>query len=734
MKIPLRISNRIALPRILPELDKIVTSRLTILTPEYRDALKFKRPTRGIKKYIRLYEEDSKYIYLPRGYLDELLLECLKFELEPDIVWETAFFDKKELKQVDLWDYQIPWYKNLKEYSHGVGIAPPGCHPKGTRVLLSNGKAEKIENIKEGDRLIGKNGFRTVLSLCRGRGPIYEIIPEYGEPFKVNDQHCLTLKQKTSRGGRHTLYDIKLCDFLKLSKQTREGFYLTRLHVPRFEGKKKNSQGMYEEGKRFGESLQDEKSKRRVKESIRTSSFEARLEFFAGLLDSASKKNHNENHILISPKHLKLRDISFVARSLGFYSEITSYLDHKKNRFYRLCLEGDFSGIPFKKSSLRPKNSYHGRDPLETRIRDIRLVSEEDNFYGFNLDGDKRYLLEDFTWTHNSGKTAMGIAVYANLGQPCLWLTHTKGLARQAADRLKMFVGEEAGLIGAGVEDVKHFTVGLIPTLTRRDISKYASKFGTIILDESQHAPAPIFTDTLQVFKAHNIYGVTATPYREDGLEQIMFDALGPARCVLEKRVLREMGKLMLPSVIRRPSKFYFDYDHHSRKKNWHGLQKAIALDEGRNKLIASDVASEVFMGTQSLIVLISTKRHGEALYNEISPLVPEVGFYHSGMRPKAQEEVVNSFLDGKLKVLIATYKMLAEGFDYPPASRLFLAGPCKSRTMIEQAIGRIERVFEGKTSAIVYDYIDPAVSVLLNQAETRLDIYDMNELSVKTI
>jgi superfamily II DNA or RNA helicase len=77
---------------------------------------------------------------------------------------------------------------------------------------------------------------------------------------------------------------------------------------------------------------------------------------------------------------------------------------------------------------------------------------------------------------------------------------------------------------------------------------------------------------------------------------------------------------------------------------------------------------------------------------------------------------------------------MLAEGFDYQPANRLFLTGPYKGRTRIEQACGRVERTHKDKTNAIVYDYVDRRVGVLNRQAEVRLDVYEANDMLVTTI
>ena len=192
-----------------------------------------------------------------------------------------------------------------------------------------------------------------------------------------------------------------------------------------------------------------------------------------------------------------------------------------------------------------------------------------------------------------AGKTIMGLELYARLGQPCLWLTHTGRLARQTRSRAESFLGIETGIIGKGKEDIKHFTVGMVQTLVRRDLDELKGKFGLVIVDECHHVPASTFVQVVSAFNAHWLYGLTATPYRDDGLEELIFHCLGPQRSYLDKAILREMGKLMTPTVKRRPTRFAFPYNPASRKFGYPKLCKALIEDKQRNQQIISDVIVE---------------------------------------------------------------------------------------------------------------------------------------------
>lgn len=63
-----------------------------------------------------------------------------------------------------------------------------------TSVMLYNGEKKLAKNIMIGDELIGDDGtVRTVKNITRGKGKMYEVIQHYGDNYKVNDNHTLTL-------------------------------------------------------------------------------------------------------------------------------------------------------------------------------------------------------------------------------------------------------------------------------------------------------------------------------------------------------------------------------------------------------------------------------------------------------------------------------------------------------------------------------------------------------------
>lgn len=122
-----------------------------------------------------------------------------------------------------------------------------------------------------------------------------------------------------------------------------------------------------------------------------------RLFLFAGLIDSDGGGNYGTYDYVTKLDSLK-NDISWLARSLGYNVNCNiKIVDGKK--YWRLLISGDFSDVPVRlkrKKFIRKIN----KNPLVTGFK-IESIGEGD-YYGFEIDGDKRFMLGDFTVTHNT--------------------------------------------------------------------------------------------------------------------------------------------------------------------------------------------------------------------------------------------------------------------------------------------------------------------------------------------
>lgn len=331
-----------------------------------------------------------------------------------------------------------------------------------------------------------------------------------------------------------------------------------------------------------------------------------------------------------------------------------------------------------------------------------------------------------------SGKTVMGLDIFASLHQKMLWLTHTNRLARQVIDRI---VGtdefppifpdvskDEIGFIGAGKFSIgERITVGMIPTLVRRlnELPALGKKFGLVIVDEAHHVPASTFLKVLEYFSSYYFYGLTATPYRRDKMEDVMFATIGLANSVIQRKEVVKKGGIITPSVIKRvvPSPVWGSNDYH------YIIKELLLPNEQRKAIIVTDVLREAYKGNYC-IVIATRKVYCEDLFKMIhehwSRSVIATGTYTR----KHNEEQVAKLEKDEATVLVTTFELLGEGFDVQKLNRGFIALPFRERARVEQSIGRIQRTCEGKTDAVMYDYVDENIGVLNNQFRHRAKVY----------
>lgn len=129
-----------------------------------------------------------------------------------------------------------------------------------------------------------------------------------------------------------------------------------------------------------------------------------RLKLLAGIIDSDGCYDRGYYHITTKYEQL-CKDILFLARSLGFgaYAKeniFTCTNNGSKNYYYRISITGDIDKIPVVLSRKKANKRKINKNPLHVgfRIEDNGLG----DYYGFTLDGNGRFLLSDYTVTHNT--------------------------------------------------------------------------------------------------------------------------------------------------------------------------------------------------------------------------------------------------------------------------------------------------------------------------------------------
>ena len=323
-----------------------------------------------------------------------------------------------------------------------------------------------------------------------------------------------------------------------------------------------------------------------------------------------------------------------------------------------------------------------------------------------------------------SGKTIVSLFMISKRRQPTLVIVHTRELLNQWVDRISTFMDipkNEIGVIGGGKKVIgEKITVALVQSLYK--VADYVSDHvGFLIVDESHLCPARQFTEAVGKFDSKYILGLSATPYRRDKLTKLIFWHLGDLHHEVEKADLVESGDVLSAEVIVRETDFKPYYDPVSEYSK---MLSELTSDDGRNHLIASDIAEEAQNGNGVCLVLSDRKAHCleiQSLLREKYSLSSEL--LTGDVPTKERQHIVGRLNQGKIKVLISTSQLLAEGFDCKGLSILFLVTPIKYSGRVLQVLGRVLRPAPEK-KAKVYDYVDINVGVLVASSKSRQRVY----------
>jgi superfamily II DNA or RNA helicase len=156
-----------------------------------------------------------------------------------------------------------------------------------------------------------------------------------------------------------------------------------------------------------------------------------------------------------------------------------------------------------------------------------------------------------------------------------------------------------------------------------------------------------------------------------------------------------------------------------------HDAYAALVTDVERNRQIVTDILEVVGAGRTPL-VLTSRKEHLERLLVGLSG-IEHVITLKGGMGKKQRQaaaEQLASIPDGIPRVILATGSYIGEGFDDSRLDTLFLTMPISWRGTLQQYVGRLHRIHDGKKVVRVYDYVDAHVPMLARMYEKRLKGY----------
>jgi superfamily II DNA or RNA helicase len=316
-----------------------------------------------------------------------------------------------------------------------------------------------------------------------------------------------------------------------------------------------------------------------------------------------------------------------------------------------------------------------------------------------------------------AGKTVVGLSAIPRLLTRTVVLVHRRELIDQWRERCRTLLGIEAGVVASGKNDLRPVTVASIQTLARRPLHALAPQFGLVLVDETHHAPARQWAGVIDQFPARFRYGLSATPWRKDGLDALINDYLGPVVARVTPSEVRQAGATVAPRFEVVSSDFWFPFETSS---DWTRMISALVANDNRNDLIEREVRQRVATGLQAL-VLSDRVDHVRDLADRLCDLCPVV--LH-GEQPAADRTAGMAAVRAGARVTIATTGVLGEGVDAPGWSLLVMASPFAGGPRTLQAVGRVVRPAPGKREAVVLDILDAQVPALVGAYRSRQRLY----------
>ena len=295
---------------------------------------------------------------------------------------------------------------------HGTGVGK--CHAPDTEIIMYDGNIKKVQDIVVGDIIMGTNSQpRHVLSLGTGYDTMYRVILHPNLPFLsdstsdsfiVNSQHILVLEDSRT----WDIINIELVDYLKMPTEEQKYYKAVKSNIL-WNQSTYNLAGDITNKDAYNEGINLNTNYKVLPRKYLINTIGVRTHYLAGIIDIFGIIESSKDYIYIRIAELVHlhKDIAFLARSIGLEANI-----HAGNLYiWGYCL--DF--LPFRMNSEKHSNAYYRK--LNKSVENfyefsIEKVCDRGEYFGFTLDGNHCYLLEDFTITHN---TCTGITIAENL-------------------------------------------------------------------------------------------------------------------------------------------------------------------------------------------------------------------------------------------------------------------------------------------------------------------------------
>lgn len=712
------------------------------------------------------------------------------------------------LDGITLYDYQGPAITKAIWNRRGIVKIPTGggkSPAPETPILHYDGTITRADEVQVGDLLMGPDSTpRRVTSVNFGHGPMVKIIPVKGDPWYCNDVHILTLVH-TETGD---IVDIPVDEYEQKSKTFKHCHKLFQPEVIDF-GVEQGRFGIppyflgvwFGDGRRSLQTVEISKPDPEIEQACRevaklynldvvvdgeqygrcktyrlvgrgrknrllcdlralvgdaeriprpylTASREDRRALLAGLLDTDGYLHHGYFEI-VQRREGVAKDIAFLARSLGFRVTVREKMVELESGctevYQRINILGDATSLPLRIPRKIPKPRRQTKNPLRTGFK---IEHVDDGVYrGITLEGDGRFLLGDFTVTHNT-EISGAIAKHLEETQGISTLMIVPGInsMHQVHSRwLRRGVSSVGRLGDHKKETSETHMVAVINSLAngikRRDpkLMKWLDQqCGCVLFMECQHVPARTWESIGNCLDVPYRIGLSATPFENPGDAKTARDlclvgVTGDIVSQCADFVVMNQGHMATPKV-------HFVKVGGTRQlgneSDWNVLRRdGIAKNKVRNDLIR-DLAIDLAEDGNRVLILTTEIAHGKLLARGVSKKIENTYMFQGGSKltefRKGLEwdqsrvpitKVANMLSELESYVLVGS-PALDEDADFPDANVLIVGGAGRSFKKVVQRAGRILRAKPDTNICHIIDFDDRCAYRLRAQSRHRRKLY----------
>jgi superfamily II DNA or RNA helicase len=324
-----------------------------------------------------------------------------------------------------------------------------------------------------------------------------------------------------------------------------------------------------------------------------------------------------------------------------------------------------------------------------------------------------------------TGKTVVfshAIAERADRGRS-LVLVHREELAAQTVEKIRMIAPElSTGIVKADRNDIDaDVVVASVQTVSRDKRlaemveSGRRSPFGTLIVDEAHHAPAPTWTKVLQGLGSFSEFGpltvgFTATPERDNGKTLGVWERVVTYMSIREAiygdRTRGEEGGYLvpiLPAVVVE-TKTDMGKVRKGSDGDLSGGDLGKAMEEaGAIEQIADAYAEHA--ADRKGVAFTPTIATAHHLAAELCKRGIPAEAVDGNTETELRRAILRRLKTGETQVVV-NCAVLTEGFDEPSVSCVVVARPTRFHGLYVQMIGRGTRIYPGKEDLMVLDIV----------------------------